>query len=495
MFGISRLKSQSGHTIWSNHMIIFVEEGVEKMIGSKLQSSHSNKEGHKLNKNMKWVMLAVCCLLFVFASGCKQSSPEEEQEQGGAPIVDETPEETGEYTGGPVEIVIKDQNTAIASDENIGQVIVNQVKAKYPDITIKYEKTKIEDLLIAGTPPDLVAASPSAFLPYLELDLPDDLQAMIKRLQIDLTAVESDIVETIEKFSDNGAFLALPFAMNHGATIYNQDLFNKFGTEFPEEVMTWEEFLELSKLMTRKEDDVQYIGGAPAWTIVNQFRQYGASTIDSSGEKANLNAEGFHYVFRMLEKFYQIPGMVTGEKYAYGNNDFFKDQTLAMYTGYMASHLNQLTNNPPNYNWDLGAFPVYEGLEKTGNPLDFHMLAVSKTSKHKEAAYRVMEALLSPEAQLAISKAGRISVLNDPVIKQTYAEDIGIFKDKNLQAVFSIPNSPLVPSDFSVYRDAVAPILRDTVRNVALNNTDINSALRTAEEKANLAIDEQKSGK
>ena len=79
-------------------------------------------------------------------------------------------------------------------------------------------------------------------------------------------------------------------------------------------------------------------------------------------------------MFRLLEKFYAIPGLVNEaeEKYAYGNNDFFKDQTLAMYTGYMASHLNQLINNPPTYEWDLRAFPMYEG-QSNGNTLGFHM--------------------------------------------------------------------------------------------------------------------------
>ena len=119
---------------------------------------------------------------------------------------------------------------------------------------------------------------------------------------------------------------------------------------------------------------------------------------------------------------------------------------------------------------------------------------MSKVSDKKEAAYRVMEALLTPEAQTAISKAGRITVLTDPDIKSVYAENSGIFKGKNLEAVFSVPNSPLVDSDFSIYRDAAAPILRDTVKEVALQKTDINSALRTANEKANAAIELQKQG-
>lgn len=451
--------------------------------------------------NLKWAFRLVAIGLILILAACGSTSESTEQPGGSSSVQPEQQpapetEPNDSYAGEPVEIIIKDQNTAIASDENIGNLIIELVQNKYPEISLKLVRTPIDEMIMTGQIPDMVAASPSALLPYIhQYDYPADLTDGIRALNIDLSKIEPLIVETIQRFSDDGEFFGLPFAMNHGATIYNQDIFDMFGQEFPEHVMTWDEFYELSAAMTQVVEGVQYVGGAPAWTIVNQFRQYGASTIDETGERANLQSQEFQDVFRLLEKFYAIPGLVNEaeEKYAYGNNDFFKDQILAMYTGYMASHLNQLINNPPTYEWDLGAFPVYEG-QSTGNPLDFHMLTVSKVSDKKEAAYRVMEALLTPEAQTAISKAGRITVLTDPDIKSVYAENSGIFKGKNLEAVFSVPNSPLVESDFSIYRDAAAPILRDTVKEVALQKTDINSALRTANEKANAAIELQKQG-
>jgi multiple sugar transport system substrate-binding protein len=56
---------------------------------------------------------------------------------------------------------------------------------------------------------------------------------------------------------------ALPFSMNYGMTIYNKDIFDKFGIPYPKDMMTWNEMLDLGKKLTKLEQGVQYVGIDP----------------------------------------------------------------------------------------------------------------------------------------------------------------------------------------------------------------------------------------
>src|SRR5690606_8351118 len=139
------------------------------------------------------------------------------------------------------------------------------VKEKYPDITLKLTKeTNIDKLLAAGTPPDIVAVSNTALNEYYERDYPEDLTEMITRFKIDLNKFEPSIINTLRGLAGGKGIHGLPYGMNYGAMMFNKDIFNKFGVPYPNEVITWEEYLDLAKRLTRKDGNDQYIGGTPS---------------------------------------------------------------------------------------------------------------------------------------------------------------------------------------------------------------------------------------
>lgn len=443
------------------------------------------------NHVIKKVPIA-CMAAVVLLSGCGSDSPSpgkgDTSPNGDAP----KGAEAKAYTGGPVELLIKDVNTAISTDQDVQNAIARVLKAKYPDITFRIVKDSIEDMLATGNPPDLVALSHNQLANYKSLDIPDDLNGMVKMLNLDLTTIEPTILNAIRSFGAGGELYGLPFGMNHGALIYNKDIFDKFGVPYPKDSLTWEQVVELNQRhLTRQESGVQYIGASTS-SFLNMTRQYGLATIDEKSEKAVLTSDGFRQVFGIIQQLLQAPGYVRNNKYTYTGPDFYREQTLAMQANWIAAIANDIKNYKPAFGWELSTFPSFKERPGVGNPVDFHMMAVSKTSKHKEAAVRLLETLISKEAQLAISKAGRLTILTDAQVKVTFAEDSGIFAGKNLQSIFKVSSAPLVSSDFSIYKDAVNPQVNEAVKSMALNQTDINTALRQAEEKANQAINSQK---
>jgi multiple sugar transport system substrate-binding protein len=98
-----------------------------------------------------------------------------------------------------------------------------------------------------------------------------------------------------------------------------------------------------------------------------------------------------------------------------------------------------------------------------------------------------MAFLTGKEVQLLSSESGRLSSLKDPEVRQAYGKNLKSLEGKHLQAIFktrpaSIP--PITKNDL-----IVRPFLTNSMKDVLLGNTDVNTALRTAEEEANKAID------
>lgn len=424
-------------------------------------------------------------LLIAFISGCGGS---QSSSQGSAGPGDKTAAANGktadEYKGGPAELVLFDRNAAITKEE-FEKFFVQPVRAKYPDIQLKMVTGKMEDLIASGSTPDLVAASNVVIYEYVDLDYADDLSSMIKQLNIDLNRIDPAVVDEIKRIGKNSKIFGLPFGRNYGAMIYNKDIFDKFAVPYPKETMTWNELIDMGKRLTRMSDGVQYIGVSPV-NASTMLSQYSLSNVDSGNAKAILTSEAHQKIFGLLQQLYVIPGFTDKGKFNYGPNDFFKEQRLAVHPFWIAAITTQLRTNKIDFNWDLAAHPVFDDRPTLGMPVDFHMLAVSKTSKKKEAAYRVITTLLSDEVQLALNKSGRLSVLKDDKMQSTFAQDSNLYEGKKLPSIFKVRSAP-APA-FTEKRTVISPIIGQIEKDIAIQRVDMNTALRNAEMKANQAI-------
>lgn len=420
----------------------------------------------------------------VAAAGTACGRQQEEQPVAG------TPADAGnvsEYKGGPAELLVQDINTG-TTDEQFQKFFVQPVKAKYPQINLVQTRDTLDKLLTAGTPPDIVLVSNASLATVLEADLPEDLTAMMKTYNINAGGMEQAVVEQIRKLGDQKAFYGMPFAMNYGAMVYNKDIFDKFGLPYPKDVMNYDELLELAKKLTRTDGGTNYIGVMPP-DLRQMYWQYGVPVFDKTKGKAFLTSDLHSKVFSQLRQFYAIPGYMENGKYSYSTDLFFKEQRMAMYPNWISAFITFFTNAGTKnaFNWDLVAHPGYSDRPGLGKEVDFHMAVVNKSGKYKEAAYHVLLSLLSEEVQTQLSKAGRLSVLKNDSIRSVYGADSDLFKGKNLQAIFKVTPSPL--PEASKYDPKInALLIGEVVKSVAVDGTDVNTALRNGEDKANKEI-------
>ncbi|MEF3303633.1 extracellular solute-binding protein [Paenibacillus sp. GYB003] len=392
-----------------------------------------------------------------------------------------------EYKGGPAELLVLDVNTG-TTDEQFQKFFVEPVKAKFPQINLVKTADTLDKLLAAGTPPDLVLVSNASLATILEADIPEDLTQMIKTYGVNLNQMEQAVVQQMQKLGDQKAFYGLPFYMNYGAMVYNKDMFDKFGVPYPKPSMTYEELLELGKRLTRTDGSTNYIGVMPP-DLRQMYWQYGVPVFDRAKGKASLTSDKHVQVFSLLKQFYSIPGYLQNGNHSHSVDLFFKEQRMAMYPNWVAAMITFFTRagTKDAFNWDVTAHPSYSDRPGLGKEVDFAIAVVNKSSKYREAAYQVLLSLLSVDVQTKQSKAGRLSVLKNDDIRKVYGSDSDIYKGKDLQAIFKVTPSPL--PDASKYDPKINSLLiGETVKSVMVGGTDINTALRSVEDKANKEI-------
>jgi multiple sugar transport system substrate-binding protein len=431
--------------------------------------------------------LAFCGMfvLFMFLLGCSAG-----KNPDGAPTGDALTT-ADEYKGGPVELFLYNNGTQMTKEE-LDNVITPIVKAKYPQISLRIETEtdsmtlkKLDELIAAGDKPDMILTSSAYLNRLIPTNLLTDINPTIQRYKIDLGRMEPTVIDDLRKLGGNtGAIYGLPFGQNFGALFYNKDLFDKFAVPYPSDSMTWDDMLALAKRMTRTDQGTQYYGMTIS-SIPNMLKQSGASNYDSKdATKAVLTSEAHKRVYNLASQLFQIPGFVDYQKKVYfhnGTGEFFQTGIVAMLPNYIAK---SYFNSKPTVSWDLTRYPVFPDRPNNGTNVDFHLMAVSKTSDHKEAADRVMLSLTSDEGQLALTKTGRFTILRDRKIRESFGADTGFFQGKKLEEALKISPSP-VP-DYSLYN--VNDYINEAVKDIALNGADVNTALRQAEEKANQAI-------
>lgn len=439
------------------------------------------------------IMISVVCALFLLSS-CSSEDVKSDSKSGPIQVHENkaenpvTPPELSTdnsnqpigYKGGPVELVI--HGTGI-TDVLFEQVIEPVITEKYPDIKLKLVRGNLAELFASGVKPDLISAAGISLLDMVRMDIPTDLSPMIKQFNVELHRIEPAIVEEMKeiggKLDKDGSILGMPFWMSYGTTIYNKDIFDKFGYDYPANVLFWEDMLEYAKKMTREEDGIQFIGGS-IWSVVNMFKQYGAPYVNSNNEP-DLSTESHRHVAQLIQNFFDIPNYISDQTYIH--TSFFNKGNVAVYPGWISGMVNSMASTQPTFEWDLTSFPVYKERPHLGAPVDYLVLMISTTSQHQEAAFYVINELLKDEVQAKVNQVGSwLTVLKDLQIKQSYAKELNLFEGKNLEAVFGIGPTPNPP--YTDHRIEVTQAMNNLAKRMALEKVDINTALREGEEEA-----------
>ncbi|CAG7617936.1 ABC transporter substrate-binding protein [Paenibacillus allorhizosphaerae] len=398
---------------------------------------------------------------------------------------------TPKTTDEPVEMVFA-QLTGNFSEESFMQLYGNKIKAKFPNITIKYIVLKneqhLKELLSIKQPFDIVIGSIGTTPSYLlASELQTDISDQIKLQKYDLNRLEPTSVE-IQRQMANGGIYGLPISTSSAALYYNKDIFDRFGIPYPKDGMKWDELYDLAKRMTRNEDGVQYKGLTMSFNHMMLMNQSGAISVDPKTNKANFTNETFKQAFENLARFYQIPGNgVPNNKYALaGQTDpFYKDKTAAMIMTTSGSGSSLFKDA---VNWDVVQIPFLSDKPGVGPQSYPGYMYMTKLTKNREMAFKVLAYATSDEWQLDSIKTGNGPILKDPGIMKNFGVDVPALKGKNIQSLY--PKKFADPTPKGKYQN-IADVEMLNALNDVLSGTDVNTALKQAAERVNKKIEEQ----
>ncbi|CAG7596885.1 hypothetical protein PAESOLCIP111_00103 [Paenibacillus solanacearum] len=380
------------------------------------------------------------------------------------------------------------------SDKEYNEYFVQPLQKKYPNVTLKFIYSSLtgplsaENILVSGENPDLIYTSNYSLPIFKQLKMQENLTPMIQKTKFDMKRFDPAILEALSKYSDDGNTYAVPFSLNFAPLFYNKDIFDKFGVPYPKDQSTWDDIIALQKQLTRMDNGVQFRGIVSP--VAKQFGdQLALAYADNKTKKATLQTEQWKKALDVLKRLYEIPGATeSADKLPTDTKTFFQDQTTAMYTNWADSALGNLTDLADKgkpMNWDMTTYPSFTDAPGIGRRVDFHLMMVSPTSKHKELVFDIIRYLTSEEIQLNMTKNARMTALNNEAMKKQFGESLPVMKGKNLTGALKTKMAGITPSDYDV---PVSGIVNKAGSSVALNKKDVNTALRDAQEEADKAI-------
>lgn len=420
---------------------------------------------------------SVVCLAS-FAAGCGGS---------GTAGSNQAPAQVAEKPPEPVTLQLFGRTPIPEAD--FQKFYVQPIKAKFPHITIeKTDSSKdltIPSLVASGQIPDLIWDGLTNILESTILDLPSDLNVLAQKYKYDFNRFEPSIVNSIKTVSTKGETLFFPVDVVAFATHYNKDIFDKFGVPYPQDNMTWEDMIELSKRLSRQDGSVQYQGMNMAY--MNRLpAQMSLAHVDPKTNKVLIQGDGWRQLFELGRSIWYNPGGAA-PKIMNGRAQFLTERTLAMFPDIFLlgnADLDKATN--AGLNWDVVAYPSVKGKPGIipGGFIDG--FTIPKGSKHPEEAFQVLMYLASDEVQLAQTKAGRMTVLKNAEIAGHTYEDNPLAKTRNIAPI--LKQKPAESYVMTPYDRIAYTSYNKFFVNYSAGKFDLNSALSQAEEEANKAI-------
>ncbi|WP_282942275.1 extracellular solute-binding protein [Paenibacillus sp. RC67] len=358
------------------------------------------------------------------------------------------------------------------------------IAKKFPNVTLKVtleKDIKMDQLVTAGDIPDFLSFSLGSFWDLKSTGLISDMTPLMKKYRFDESRFIPGVTESVRSYSEGGETLFLPFELNSNVLFYNKTIFDKFGVAYPRDGMTWEQIYELARKLSRNENGTEYRGFIFQHQNLVWKNQLGLTFVDPKTNKAAINTAEWKRWLDVMGGFYFIPNN------DYKNLTFYKEQTVAMWTGpNILTSVIEAENT--GLNWDVASLPQFAGNPSGGTQMIAPFYAIPPNSKHKDEAFQLIAYLLSDEAQIAKARQGKAPIVDNPVAVQQFAADLPGIAGKNMGAFLKDKiGKPAVVTKY----DGIA---KDVFYKTALGKDfytrtkDVNTILREAEDEINRKI-------
>ncbi len=294
-------------------------------------------------------------------------------------------------------------------DRKTYQARIDLLAKKHPDLKVKLQlipsdsyAQKVQTMIAGGTGPDImqVAESVNTYSSKNQLLPLDDLA---KKANLD-PGQRFGPVGSLYTYQDK--LYAIPDRSGAVTVFYNKDMFDKKGIKAPTADWTWDDALDAFKELTVPGRVWGYSGAEwfPQWWSLAY--QNGGTIIDAQGRPAvdsDEVVEALQWAGDLVFKHKVVPSKAD---YADMGPDIGGDQAFPNQK--VATHANgfwvMLNLTKANFGWDIA--PMWRGKKQAVSAFGSG-LAISRTSKQRDNAFKAIDFLTSAEAQKAIIASGQ----------------------------------------------------------------------------------------
>jgi len=279
--------------------------------------------------------------------------------------------------------------------------ILNDFEKENPDIKIQFMHIpqnyfqKIHLLFASNTAPDVIFIN-NHYLPvYANAGLLEDLSEQNKYLEFDKFYSKS-----LETLSWDRKIYAVPRDISNLVIYYNKDLFDKYNIPYPNNNWTLEDMVKISQKLTHLPEVFGVSFEEEPIFYLPYLMAFGAKDLTNFEDKKIQN--GLRFYSDLRKKYHTAP-----------RKEESASATMAQMflQGHIGMHLSGRWLVPKyrqeaNFDWDVAPFPILD--DSSALPMDASGWAVTKGSKHKSEALRLIKYLSSKESSEKFAQSGLI---------------------------------------------------------------------------------------
>ncbi len=368
------------------------------------------------------------------------------------------------------------------SDE-LWQSVMDKYMAIHPNVTINTINNPYDDYWVKLPLALEGADGPTLF--NMHISYHDSVIKNLAPYDIPLEDIRADF-NNVEPHVIDGQVYYLDTGVMTGSIFYNKDMWEAAGLTEADIPETWDEFFEVAKKLTIREDGQLIQAGFEFNNYINsnylmgiQY-QLGQNMFNDDMKTVTINNDAEVKVMQMLLDAYNV--------YEVGEADFCEDSIVSFATGQTAmvsswGWLNDyMKANFPDINFGVFQVPVFDknniyAYNRSNTESTFGINKNADPAQIAVAQDIVKFLLADNESLLNLALGQSIfptkkSMANDPALEQNAA--LYCLKDTVDQYVF--PGA--LPSFFETY-------LAEAGEEILYNGVDIRTALQTAEDKIN----------
>jgi len=351
-------------------------------------------------------------------------------------------------------VTIRYENWEVYPEQiNLHRNVVEAFNKKNPQINVKFEpiyggNKKILIEIAGGVGPDVFYWCTGGILNVLvEKGVVLDLSSFIEESKdINLDNYFSGLFDAVNY---EGRTYAFPLYWGTEAVAYNLDLFDKAGLSYPTDDWTWNDFLEIAKKLTIRNEEGKTIQfGVTRMSVGILMRSHGLSAFNPEGTRCIMDSPKIRKILQFLldlEKKYRVlPALAE-----LGGADKGKTQVQMFMTGRVAMFFARSFQLPTlekikSFRWDVAAIPRVKG-KKRKCSLDAGCLCISTQSKYPQEAWEFIKFASGGEGQKLLGK-NSIPVLKEVAYRNFCVpppENIRMFIDQLIEYGEVIPRNPV----------------------------------------------------